>query len=352
MSGGVDSSAAAYLLKSQGHDCVGATMRLFLNGDVGIEPDRPCCSQRDAEDAAAVARTLGFPHEVLNYMVDFKLKVIDRFIAAYETGQTPNPCIDCNRWLKFGSLLAAARERGLNFIATGHYARIERDGTTGRWLLRKGADPARDQSYVLYTLTQEQLSHTLFPLGNMTKAEVRAIAEAQGFRNAHKQDSQDICFVPNGDYASFIEQYTGVKYPPGEFVDEAGHVLGRHRGIIRYTLGQRRGLGIPAESRLYVSRIDAASNTITLSPEKPLCRVVVTRHINLVSVSSIEHPARVKAKVRYRQAEIPATATQTDEDELILTFDTPQPAPARGQAAVLYDGDTVVGGGTIVETAP
>ncbi|MBQ9566294.1 MAG: tRNA 2-thiouridine(34) synthase MnmA [Synergistaceae bacterium] len=349
MSGGVDSSVAAYLLKSQGYDCVGATMRLFLNGDVGIEPDRPCCSQKDAEDAAAVARTLGFPHEVLDRMVDFKLKVIDKFIASYGTGQTPNPCIDCNRYLKFGSLLDAARKRGLDFVATGHYARIGHDEKTGRRLLKKGADPARDQSYVLYTLTQEQLARMLFPLGDRTKAEVRDLAASQGFRNAHKRDSQDICFVPDGDYASFIERYTGDNYPPGDFIDAAGRVLGRHRGIIHYTLGQRRGLGVAADSRLYVSGIDATSNRITLSPEKPLCRVVIAEEINLIAVPFIERPLRVKAKVRYHQTEIPATVTQTDADKLMITFDALQPAPARGQAAVLYDGDTVVGGGTVAE---
>ncbi len=347
MSGGVDSSVAAFLLKEQGYACTGATMRLFLNGDIGLSPRHPCCSQRDIDDAAAVAALLGIPHEVIDCMVDFKLRVIDKFIRVYEAGGTPNPCIDCNRYLKFEGLLAAARERGLDFIATGHYARIER-APDRRYLLKKAFDPERDQSYVLYNLTQDQLAHTLFPLGEMTKPEVRALAEAQGFVNARKHDSQDICFVPDGDYAGFIEQYTGRTSPPGDFISPEGKVLGRHRGIVHYTVGQRRGLGIPAETRLYVTAIDPAANTVTLSGEEALfVRTVQAEDVNLIAVPSLDGPVRVGAKVRYRQREVPATAVQTEGGGLMVTFDTPQRAPAVGQAVVLYDGDTVVGGGTI-----
>ncbi|MCR5347761.1 MAG: tRNA 2-thiouridine(34) synthase MnmA [Fretibacterium sp.] len=347
MSGGVDSSVAACLLKEQGYACTGATMRLFLNGDIGLSAHRPCCSRREIDDAAAVAGLLGIPHEVIDCTVDFKLRVIDKFIRVYESGGTPNPCIDCNRFLKFGALLAAARERGLDFIATGHYARIER-AASGRYLLKKAADRERDQSYVLYSLTQEQLAHALFPLGEMTKAEVRALAEAHGFANARKQDSQDICFVPDGNYAGFIEQYTGRTSPPGDFISPEGKVLGRHRGILRYTLGQRRGLGIPAETRLYVSAIDPASNTVTLSREEALfVRTVQAEDVSLIAVPSLEGPVRVSAKVRYRQQEAPATAVRTDGGGLLVTFDDPLRAPAAGQALVLYDGDTVLGGGTI-----
>ena len=352
MSGGVDSSVTAWLLKSQGGRCVGVTMRLFSDDEIVTGTGRTCCSRRDRNDAADVAQKIGIPHEILDCSADFGLRVMDRFVACYEAGATPNPCIDCNKYLKFGRLLDEALARGLDFMATGHYARIGRDEKSGRFLLKKGVDLSRDQSYVLYGMTQNQLAHTLFPLGNMTKSRVRELAAIHGFRNAGKRDSQDICFVPDGDYAAFIEQYTGKAYPGGDFVDEAGRVLGQHKGVIHYTLGQRRGLGVPAGSRLYVAAIDAASNRVTLSPERPLCRSVTARDINLISIPFIDRPTRLGVKVRYRQAELPATVTQTGADELDIVFDAPQPAPALGQAAVLYDGDTVVGGGTIVETAP
>ncbi|MBR1672340.1 MAG: tRNA 2-thiouridine(34) synthase MnmA [Fretibacterium sp.] len=347
MSGGVDSSAAACLAVAEGYACVGATMRLFLNGDVGLSPSRPCCSQRDIDDAASVSALLGIPHEVLNCMVDFKLRVIDKFIRTYELGGTPNPCIDCNRYLKFEGLLSAARERGLDFIVTGHYARIER-AASGRFLLKKAADSERDQSYVLYMLTQEQLAHTLFPLGGMTKAEVRALAEARGFVNAHKRDSQDICFVPDGDYAAFIERTTGRPSPPGDFVSPEGRVLGRHKGIIHYTIGQRRGLGVAGGARLYVSAINPAANTVTLCGEQGLfVRSVTAKDVNFISVPALDGPARVTAKVRYRQREVLATAAPVEGGKLRVMFDEPQRAPAIGQAVVLYDGDAVVAGGTI-----
>ena len=348
MSGGVDSSVAAYLMLERGFDCVGATMKLFDNDDAGVSREHSCCSLEDVEDARRVAWALHIPHHVFNFSDSFKEKVIDRFVAAYETGATPNPCIDCNRYLKFDRLYRRARELERDYVVTGHYARIEQDEATGRWLLKKAADPTKDQSYVLYSLTQEQLAHTLFPLGDYQKSQVREIAAQQGFVNANKHDSQDICFVPDGDYAAFIQRYTGRSYPPGDFVDQAGNVLGRHGGIVRYTVGQRRGLGIAAPAPLYVLGVNPADNTVTLGDNASLfTRALTARDINLISVPGIHRPMHLKAKIRYRQTEQWATVTQTDEDTLEVLFDEPQRAITKGQAVVLYDGDTVVGGGTI-----
>ena len=254
MSGGVDSAVAAYLMKQAGYRCVGATMRLYENEDMAVCSEKTCCSLEDVEDARAVAGRIGIPYYVFNFKQDFSRQVMDRFVSCYESGCTPNPCIDCNRFLKFDRMYRRARELGLHYVVTGHYARIVQ-GENGRWLLLKGPDPRKDQSYVLYAMTQEQLAHTRFPLGEMRKEEVRAIAERQGFVNAKKHDSQDICFVPQGDYAAFIRKRTGKTYPEGDFVDAQGHVLGRHRGIIHYTVGQRRGLGVSGGRPLYVQEI-------------------------------------------------------------------------------------------------
>ena len=245
MSGGVDSSVAAKLMLDAGYDCMGATMKLFDSDDILMaQREKTCCSLSDVEDARSVARRLGMPYQVFNFKGDFKEKVIDKFIATYEAGGTPNPCIDCNKCLKFDTLCRRAITLGYDYVVTGHYARI--DCVDGRYRLRKALDDKKDQSYVLYNLSQEQLAHTLFPLGELHKDQVRAIAEENGFINAHKRESQDICFVPDGDYAAFIESYTGRHYPPGDFVDTQGNVLGRHKGIIRYTIGQRRGLAAGA----------------------------------------------------------------------------------------------------------
>ena len=348
MSGGVDSSVAAYLMKQQGFACIGVTMKLFANEDVGVSREHACCSLDDVEDARSVARSLGIPYYVFNFSERFREDVIDRFIAAYENGRTPNPCIDCNRYLKFDQLYHRARTLGCDHVVTGHYARIERDDQTGRYLLKKAADHEKDQSYVLYSLTQEQLAHTLFPLGGLTKPEVRAIAEAQGFINARKHDSQDICFVQSGSYADFIEGYTGRQYPEGNFVDQNGSILGRHRGIIRYTIGQRKGLGLALPEPMYVCAVHPAENTVVLGRESALyTRVLTAGEVNLISLPSIDAPMRVKAKVRYRQLETWATVTQTGADTIRVEFDCPQRAVTAGQAVVLYDGDTVIGGGTI-----
>lgn len=348
MSGGVDSAVAAALIREAGYDAIGVTMRLFHNEDAGIPRENSCCSLDDVEDARSVAIRLGIPYYVFDFSDRFRCDVIDRFIHAYETGETPNPCIDCNRYLKFERLYERARELGYDYVVTGHYARVERDPGTGRFLLKKGIDPTKDQSYVLYSLTQEQLSHTLFPLGGYRKAEVREMAAARGFCNARKHDSQDICFVQNGDYADFITSYTGRRYPPGHFVNAAGQVIGTHRGIIHYTIGQRKGLGIAAAEPLYVTAVDPETNTVTLGRNADLmARGLVAGAVNLIDRPSLDTPTRVTAKVRYRHAEQPALAWQSQDGALHVLFDAPQRAITPGQAVVLYDGDTVVGGGTI-----
>lgn len=348
MSGGVDSSVAAYLMKKQGYDCMGVTMKLFHNEDIGIPQTRSCCSLDDVEDARNVAYELGIPYYVLNFSERFEEDVIERFVVAYENGMTPNPCIDCNRYLKFDELYRRARELGYDYVVTGHYAHIEKDVSSGRYLLKKALDSDKDQSYVLYALTQEQLAHTQFPLGDMTKHEVCRIAESQRFINAHKHDSQDICFVRNGSYADFIEGHTGNKYPEGNFIDCRGNILGRHHGIIRYTIGQRKGLELSFAEPMYVCEIDSIENTITLGKKSELySSVLIAKDITLIPFSSIDKPMRLKAKVRYCQPEQWATVTQINEDTLRIEFDELQRAVTKGQAVVLYDSDTVVGGGTI-----
>ncbi len=347
MSGGVDSSVAACLMKEEGYDCMGVTMRLFHSEQQRNDP-KSCCSVRDVDDAARVALSLSIPYETKDYSADFSEKVIDKFVRTYQSGGTPNPCIDCNRYLKFERLYEYAVSRDCDVIVTGHYARVQKDEATGRYLLKKALDLSKDQSYVLYNLSQDQLSHCRFPLGEISKQEARRIAQEHGFVNADKAESQDICFVPDGDYASFIEEYTGSSFPEGDFVDPEGNVLGRHKGIIHYTIGQRKGLGLPAEYPWYVTRIDTEGNRVCLSHGDGLFTDTLIAHdINLIALPRIEGEMHIAAKVRYRQQEQPAVVTQTDEDTIRVVFDTPQRAVTKGQAVVLYDGDTVVGGGTI-----
>ena len=349
MSGGVDSSVAAFIMKEKGFDCIGMTMKLFQNDDVGISREHSCCSLDDVEDARTVAYSMDMPHYVCNFSDRFRQDVIEKFVKAYENGATPNPCIDCNRYLKFEKLFSRAKELGYDYVVTGHYARIEYDENRKRYILKKAVDQTKDQSYVLYSLTQEQLAHTLFPLGEMEKSEVRKIAEQQNFINAKKLDSQDICFVQNGSYADFIEEYTHKHFPCGSFVDKDGNVLGTHNGIIRYTIGQRKGLGISFGKPMFVTGVDAAQNTVTLGPHEELfSKTVKATDINLISVGKIKEPLRVKAKVRYRQEEQSATVSMLDESTMLVEFDEPQRAVTKGQAVVLYDGDEVVGGGTII----
>lgn len=348
MSGGVDSSVAALLTKETGDECIGATMKLFHNEDIGVKREKTCCSLDDVEDARNVCYRMGIRYYVFNFSERFKEDVMDRFVDAYEHGATPNPCIDCNRYLKFDKMFQRMRELEYDYIVTGHYARVEYDEEKNRYLLKKAVDDTKDQSYVLYMLTQEQLAHISLPLGGLCKTEVREIAEKHGFVNARKHDSQDICFVPDGDYAKFIEQYTGRKSIPGDFVDTEGNILGKHKGIIHYTLGQRRGLGIPAASRLYVCDISPKTNQVVLGNNEDLFHSELTAtKVNLISCESLKEPMRLKAKIRYRHPEQEAVAWQTEDGVLHVRFDKPQRAITRGQAVVLYEGDIVVGGGVI-----
>lgn len=350
MSGGVDSSVAAYLMRKQGYECIGATMKLYHNEDICIPKDHSCCSLDDVEDARAVAASMDIPYYVFNFSERFKEEVMDKFVHCYECGITPNPCIDCNRYLKFEYLYNRAKELGYDYVVTGHYAQIKYDASIDRYLLSKAVDASKDQSYVLYSLTQEQLAHTQFPLGCMPKSKTREIAEQQGFINAKKHDSQDICFVQNGNYAEFIEDYTKKTYPEGNFVDIHGNILGRHKGIIRYTIGQRKGLGLSLKEPMYVMEINTTDNTVVLGRDADLFTdTLIANDINLISVPRIDGEMRVKAKVRYRHTEQPATVTQIGDDTIKVVFDEPQRAITKGQAVVLYDGDIVVGGGTIVE---
>ena len=350
MSGGVDSSVAALLLKEQGYDCIGVTLKLNSGVEECLANGKSCCTLDDAEDARAAAFRLGMPHYVFNAVDKFNKHVISYFVRTYEQGGTPNPCIECNRHLKFSYMLRKALELGCTHIATGHYARVERR-EDGRYLLKKGLDPAKDQTYFLYTLTQEQLSHTLFPLGGLTKPEVRAIAEERGLVNAKKHDSQDICFVPNGDYEGFIKQYTGKTYPPGDFVDDAGNVLGRHAGIIGYTIGQRRGLGVSGGKPLYVCEKRMEENRVVLgSNDRLFSDSLIADDLNLIDRDVIDAHLRCGAKIRYSHRESPCTVEQIDGETVRVRFDEMQRAVTPGQAVVLYDGDTVIGGATIIRS--
>lgn len=349
MSGGVDSSVAAYLMIQAGYDCAGATMKLYDKPQCSQPGDRSCCTPSDTEDARNVAARLGILYYVFPMHEEFRHHVIDKFASTYLNGGTPNPCIDCNRFLKFDALIKKAQELGADYIISGHYAQIQQDPDTGRYLLKKGLDHTKDQSYVLYSMTQDQLAHTLFPLGTYTKAEIRQIAQEQGFINADKPDSQDICFVPDGDYASFIEEYTGQTSVPGDFVNKEGKVLGTHKGHIHYTIGQRRGLGISAPESLYVCAKSLKDNQVILGGKDDLMSSsCLVGDINLIPWDHLDGPVQCKVKTRYRQPEQPATIEQIGENRIRVTFQEPQRAVTSGQAAVFYDGDTVLGGGTIL----
>ena len=350
MSGGVDSSVAAALMQRAGYTCIGVTMKLHEGS--GEQPrEKACCTQSDAEDARQVAYSLGMHYYVFNYTADFSAQVIDRFVAAYEKGYTPNPCIDCNRYMKFARLYEQGRLLGYDTIATGHYARVVYDAASGRYKLKKARNLAKDQTYVLYFLTQEQLAHTCFPLGEMPDKEaVRAYAEAHSFYNARKHDSQDICFVENGKYAEFIRGYTGREYPHGEFVDTDGRVLGEHKGMIAYTVGQRKGLGLSLPAPLYVCRKDMTHNRVVLAPEPALYSDRLTAEdFNWIAGEVPAAPLRAAARTRYSAREAPATVTPLPDGRVQIVFDTPQRAITLGQAVVVYDGDEVLGGGTITE---
>ncbi len=348
MSGGVDSSVAAFLMRESGYNCLGTTMRLYDSHGNDVSTLHTCCTEKDVEDAEDCALRLGIPFEVANFTSEFKEKIIDKFIRTYEAGGTPNPCIDCNRYMKFGKLIEHAKRRGLFYICTGHYARIEEHD--GRFLLKKAVDETKDQSYVLYSLTQQQLEHIKFPLGGMTKSEVRALAEREGFLNAHKHDSQDICFVPDGNYEAFMENYTGKSYPDGDFRFSDGTVVGKHHGAVGYTIGQRRGLGISYSEPVYVYDKDMANNIVYVGTQNMLYSTgLVADDVNLIAFDKLTDSLKVTAKTRYRQKEFPATVEPLDDSRFRLIFDEPQRAVTKGQAVVLYQDDIVIGGGTITE---
>ena len=342
MSGGVDSSAAAVLLRQQGYSCDGAMLRLY-NGEV----EGTCCSADDAADARSVAYGLGMKFYVFNETERFARDVMDRFVAEYCAGRTPNPCIDCNRCLKFGALLERALLLGYDYLATGHYARVKLDEASGKYRLLRGRDRSKDQSYVLYQLGQHQLAHLLLPVGEYDKSSIRRSARQAGLINADKSDSQDICFVPDGDYARFMEDFTGKHYPAGDFLDESGRVVGTHNGAVRYTIGQRKGLGLAMGAPVYVCGKDMQANTVTVGPEEMLFdRIVYADEVNWIAIPELTGPLRVTARTRYHQVEQAATVYPA-ECGFRLEFDQPQRAPTPGQAVVLYQGDTVLGGGTI-----
>ena len=350
MSGGVDSSVAAYLMLRSGCSCIGATMRLFDNDILPEGQESACCSLDAVEDARAVANRMGIPYYVFNFTGDFKSHVMDKFVRCYEQGGTPNPCVDCNRYLKFEQLLNRALTLECDYVVTGHYARIEYDENSGRYRMYKAVDKAKDQTYFLYSLTQDQLAHTLFPLGSMTKEEVRQLAQEQGFVNARKRDSQDICFVPDGDYKAFMERYTGRTYEAGSFLDLNGKVVGQHKGAVGYTLGQRKGLGLAMGAPVYVCGKDMQANTVTVGPNEALFSTTLEAEAwNWIPFPALTGPMRVLAKARSRMTEQPATVYPGENGTATVVFDEPQRAITPGQAVVLYDGDMVIGGGTITK---
>ena len=347
MSGGVDSAAAALFIKNAGYDAAGVTMRLYSPAEALCDSDDPDTLTQDIIDARSVCDVLGITHFAVQYGESFKKSVIDDFIHEYKNGGTPNPCVVCNRTLKFGKLLDFALSRGYDKLATGHYVRVEKN-ENGRYVLKRAEDESKDQSYFLWSLTQEQLSRVIFPLGDMKKEEIRKIASEHGFVSAHKSDSQDICFIPDGDYVSFIEKNTDENFPYGDFIDTDGNVLGKHQGIIRYTVGQRKGLGIALGKPMFVGEKNAEKNTVMLCDDAELYKTTLTAHsANFVAVEHLPEPTPLMAKIRYRHTPAWATVTQTSESTFKVEFDLPQRAIAKGQSVVLYDGDTVVGGGII-----
>lgn len=341
MSGGVDSSVAAFLLQQQNYHCAGSTMLLH---------NHACAGEENIADARAVAHRLGIPFYVLDFQNAFEEAVIRPFVTGYESGFTPNPCIQCNQNLKFKEMLHSALELGYDKVATGHYAQIRQDPNTGRYLLYKAADTTKDQTYFLAGLDQFQLSHTLFPLGGLTKADVRSLAEENGFINAKKRDSQDICFIPDGDYAAFLSRYTGKEYPQGDYLDVSGKVVGRHKGAVCYTLGQRKGLGIALGAPVYVCAKDMAQNTVTVGPNEALFSTsLLADNWNWFPFENLTQPMEVTAKIRHSQFEKAAIVYPEANGTARVEFAEPQRAVTPGQAVVLYQADMVIGGGTIVK---
>lgn len=349
MSGGVDSSVAAWLLKEQGYDVIGVTMQIWQEEDrIQQEEEGGCCGLSAVEDARRVAASLEIPYYVMNFKKEFKEHVIDYFTNEYLNGRTPNPCIACNRYVKWEALLKRSMEIGADYIATGHYARIDKL-PNGRYAIRTSATSAKDQTYALYNLTQDQLARTLMPVGEYSKDEIRAMAEHINLKVAAKPDSQDICFVPDGDYASFIEENTDAAIMPGNFVTSDGTVVGQHKGIVHYTVGQRKGLGLSLGHPVFVLEIRPETNEVVVgSNEESMSRYVRADKINFMSVEDITEPVRAWAKIRYNHKGAWCMVERTGADEILCTFEEPQRAITPGQAVVLYDGEYVMGGGTII----
>lgn len=351
MSGGVDSSVAAYLLKEQGYEVIGVTMQIWQDEDSDtMEENGGCCGLSAVDDARRVARTLDIPYYVMNFKDDFKKKVIDYFVQEYKEGRTPNPCIACNRYVKWETLLTRSIGIGADYIATGHYAKVVQL-PNGRYALKQSKTLKKDQTYALYNLTQDQLSRTLMPVGDYTKDEIRLIAEKISVRMANKPDSQEICFVPDQDYARFIEEYSGDTFEPGEFINTSGKVIGKHKGIVHYTIGQRKGLGLNLGKPGFVVDINPETRKIMIGDDTDVfSKGCTVNRINLMSIESIDEPMEFEAKIRYSHKPAKCKVRMIDEDVMEVIFDENQRAITPGQALVLYDGEIVVGGGTIIES--
>lgn len=350
MSGGVDSSVAAYLLKKQGYDVIGVTMKLWQDDedDDTIENEGGCCSLAAVEDARKVAEKIGIPFYVLNFSDVFKQKVIEPFIDEYLNGRTPNPCIACNKHIKFDDFFKKARQIGCDYVATGHYAKIEKDEETGRYLLKKSVTDKKDQTYALYNLTQEQLEHTLLPIGEFEKDKVREIAKEMGMEVHNKPDSQEICFVKDNDYARYVKKHSKKRIEDGYFVDTKGNALGKHNGIVNYTIGQRKGLGIAFGKPMFVVDINAKKNTVILGDNEDIfSKELIAKDVNFIPFDKIDEPIRVQAKIRYSAKPADATVYALRNNKIKIAFDEPQRAITKGQSVVMYDGDTVIGGGII-----
>ena len=349
MSGGVDSSVAAYLLKEQGYDVIGVTMQIWQDEEETVQEENGgCCGLSAVEDARRVAAALDIPYYVMNFKKEFQKYVIDYFMDEYLNGRTPNPCIACNRYVKWEALLTRSMEIGADYIATGHYARID-VLPNGRYAIKHSATRMKDQTYALYNLTQDQLKRTLMPVGEYSKEEIRAIAEKIHLKVASKPDSQDICFVPDGDYAEFIRRESKKEVPEGNFVSTDGKILGRHKGITHYTVGQRKGLGLSLGHPAFVLEIRPETNEVVIGTnEESMTRFVKANRLNFMAVEDIEGEMRAFGKIRYNHKGAPCTVKRTGEDEILCTFDEPVRAVTPGQALVLYDGDYVLGGGTII----
>lgn len=353
MSGGVDSSLCAALLKEQGYDAIGVTMRLWVSPEFEDEAKhsgRGCCSLSAVDDARRVADTMNIPFYVLNFKEPFRRQVVDYFVEEYRSGRTPNPCIACNRYMKFDLLLNKAFELESWYIATGHYARVEYDEESGRYRLKKAKDAGKDQTYTLYNLSQEQLSHTLFPLGGYLKSEVREMASRYGLAVADKPDSQEICFIPDDDYKRFLREETDVEQVPGPIVDVDGNVLGTHAGLVNYTVGQRKGLGLAVGRPIFVVALDMERNTLVVGDDRDVyVRGLIADDLNFILFDGLEKPMHVTAKIRYHAKEVPATVSPLSGGRVKVDFEQPERAVTPGQSVVFYDGEDVLGGGVIQE---